>query len=352
MFYEILKNILFSFEPENAHKLVSQILKITNQFPFNLLEKSILTYDSDKIKINLWNIEFPNFVGLAAGFDKTGELYESLSLMGFGFIECGTFTPLPQEGNPKPRLFRYPEFKAIINRMGFNNPGIEKAIEIFKKQTKSIPRGINIGKNKITPNEKALDDYIKCFEALYPYADYMVVNVSSPNTPNLRELQESTLILDLIRYINKRKKELELSLPLLIKLAPDLEEKQFYSIIEDYMECKIDGLILTNTTIQRPKGLENAEQGGLSGLPLKDIATNWIKRAYKFTEGKIPIIGVGGIFSGEDALEKIMAGASLIQIYTGYIYEGPFLPKRILKYVDHFLKKEQTTLDEIIGINV
>lgn len=351
MFYNLLKQFLFRMDPENAHHIVASFIKMANQFPIDLIEQSIFSYKSENLKVKLWDIEFSNFLGLAAGFDKTGELYESLSLMGFGFIECGTFTPLPQEGNPKPRLFRYPDKKAIINRMGFNNPGIEKAKEIFNKQKKIVPRGINIGKNKITPNEKAIEDYIKCFEVLYPFADYIVINISSPNTPDLRELQESKFLQELIPYFNHRKKELNISLPILVKLAPDLTEKQFYKILDECMKIPIDGLVLTNTTIQRPKGMEHLEQGGLSGFPLKDIATYWIKKAYKYTSGKVPIIGVGGIFSGEDALEKIMAGASLIQIYTGYIYEGPFLPKRILSYVDNFLIKEKASLKEIVGIN-
>jgi len=351
MIYDILKPILFSFDPENAHEFIVNVLKFINHTPLSLVEESLLTFNSEKIKIKVWNVEFPNFLGLAAGFDKTGELFESLSIMGFGFIECGTFTPLPQEGNPKPRLFRYPQYRAIINRMGFNNPGIEKAKETFQKQKKTLPRGINIGKNKITPLEKAMDDYIQCFEKLYPFADYIVINVSSPNTPNLRDLQESKMLLELIQYLKKRINEKNLSLPILIKLAPDLSEKQFYKIIEDSINSGIDGLVLTNTTIQRPEELKFAESGGLSGLPLRDISTQWIKKAFVFTKGTIPIIGVGGIFNGNDALEKIMGGASLVQIYTGYVYEGPFLPKKILKHIDSFLEKEKANIKDIIGVN-
>lgn len=351
MIYKFLSQILFNFDPENAHQFVSDTLKFFNLFPIQKVENSIFSYYSDKLKIKLWDIEFPNIIGLAGGFDKTGELYPIFSYMGFGFIECGTFTPQPQEGNPKPRLFRYPEHFAIVNRMGFNNPGVEKAKEILAKQKKIIPRGINIGKNKLTPNEKAIEDYLFCFENLYQFADYIVINISSPNTPNLRELQESKDMLDLIKILQKKKRDLNINIPILIKLSPDLSENQFYFILESFVNAGIDGLILTNTTIQRKDNISYFESGGLSGLPLKDISTNWIKKAYRFLNKKIPIIGVGGIFNGQDALEKIMAGSSLIQIYTGYIYEGPFLPKRILKYIDSFLEKENCKLKDIIGIN-
>lgn len=350
MFYKLIKPILFSLDPEFAHESVNEILKRSAFISTSM--KPLFSYDSIHLKRSIWNIDFPNILGLAAGFDKTGSLYEVLSNMGFGFIECGTFTPLPQEGNPKPRLFRYPKEQAIVNRMGFNNPGIEQAKEIFQQQKKIKPRGINIGKNKNTPIEEAIKDYIKCFDVLYPYADYIVINVSSPNTPNLRDLQESNQILELIHYLKKKKDELKIHLPILIKLSPDLKEKQFYQLLENYIKHGIDGIILTNTTIERNESFKHFENGGLSGLPLKDISTNWIKKAYRFTEGKIPIIGVGGIFNGQDALEKIMAGASLIQIYTGLIYEGPFIMKRILQYIDHFLKKEKTSLNEITGIHV
>lgn len=348
MIYKLLKPILFSFEPEFTHDLISNILKKTSKISSSF--KRLFTYESHHLKRTIWNIEFPNILGLAAGFDKTGELYEVLSYFGFGFIECGTFTPLPQDGNPKPRLFRYPEKLAIVNRMGFNNPGIEKAKQIFQHQKKIVPRGINIGKNKNTPINHAINDYLDCFNELYPFADYIVINVSSPNTPNLRELQESNQILELIRYLKKRKEELETTVPILIKLSPDLTETQFYQILENYIANGIDGIVLTNTTIERNEFYKHFEPGGLSGLPLKEISTKWIKKAFQFTEGKIPIIGVGGIFNSKDALEKIMAGASLIQIYTALIYEGPFLIKNILQEIDEFLYKENTNLLELTGI--
>lgn len=344
--YAIFRNILFLFDAEEVHHTITDTLKLfqepVKQFSF------LFQYSSPRLQRKVCGIEFPNIVGLAAGFDKTGELYEVLSSLGFGFIECGTFTPLPQEGNPRPRLFRYPEHKAIVNRMGFNNPGVEKAIRTFSTQKKSVPRGINIGKNKVTPMSVAIEDYYRAFESLYPYADYMVINVSSPNTPNLRELQDSEQIKELLRHIKEKKEELKISLPVFVKLSPDMDEKQFYAILDSYLSIPVDGIILTNTTTKKFSFV--TEEGGVSGLPLRSISTEWIRKAYKYTSGKIPIIGVGGIFSGRDALEKIMAGASLIQIYTGWIYEGPFLPRKILQYLDSFLEKENTTLEEITGI--
>ncbi|MFN3604045.1 MAG: quinone-dependent dihydroorotate dehydrogenase [Leptonema sp. (in: bacteria)] len=350
MFYKLLSKILFNFEPEKSHQIVTNILKYLNALPLENVIQLTFHYTSDRLKQNLWDIDFPNILGLAAGFDKTGELYPILSNFGFGFIECGTFTPQPQIGNPKPRLFRYQDKKALVNRMGFNNPGIDKAKEIFKSQKKTIPRGINIGRNKTTSNEKSIEDYINCFEVLYPFSDYMVINVSSPNTTGLRDLQTSKEVLQLIKIIQKKKKELQISLPILVKISPDLTEKQFYFILERFANSGIDGVILTNTTTRRDGDLSNLESGGLSGLPLKEISTNWICKAYKFLGKQIPIIGVGGIFNGKDALEKIMCGASLVQIYTGYVYEGPLLPKRILFYIDSFLERENCNITDIVGI--
>ncbi len=351
MFYNILRKILFSFEPETAHRIVSEILKFSNRFLLKGFTESFFQFHHDKLKRKLWNIEFPNIVGLAAGFDKSGELYPVLARLGFGFIECGTFTPLPQEGNPMPRLFRYPQEKIIINRMGFNNPGIEKARETFLNQKLTVPRGINIGKNKNTPLEKSLEDYCKCFESLYPFANYIVINVSSPNTPDLRDLQDSLILQELIRLLNQKKESLNISIPVLIKLAPDLTDNQLYTILDTYLQLKVDGVVLTNTTLKRPVDANKYEKGGLSGRFLRNLANEIIKKTYKYTNGKIPIIGVGGVFSGQDALEKIFFGASLVQIYTGYIYEGPFLPKKILMDILEFLEKENTSLTEITGIH-
>ncbi len=351
MFYELFSKILFALEPETSHQITTKALKVMNFFPVQEFEKFFLCYTSKRLKLNVWNIEFPNILGLAGGFDKTGELYPVFSNFGFGFIECGTFTPQPQEGNPKPRLFRYEEHFAIVNRMGFNNPGIEKAKEVFLLQKKTIPRGINLGKNKITPNHKAKEDYIEGFQLLYPFADYFVINVSSPNTPDLRKLQSSKEILELINILQKKQKDLNISIPILIKLDPDLEEKEFYLILESFATSGIDGFILTNTTLQREEMYKNFEMGGLSGLPLKNRSTMLIKKAYRFLEGKIPIIGVGGIMNPNDALEKIMAGSSLIQIYTGFVFGGPLFPKKILQYIDNFLEKENCKLQDIIGID-
>ncbi|MCS7204482.1 MAG: quinone-dependent dihydroorotate dehydrogenase [Leptospiraceae bacterium] len=346
--YFLVRQLLFQKDPEQAHDYVVSILKkqknVTQKFSF------LFRHSSENLKRTVWGMEFPNPLGLAGGFDKTGELYEVLSYLGFGFIECGTFTPLPQEGNPKPRLFRYPKYGAIVNRMGFNNPGVDAASRTFQLQRKTIPRGISIGKNKTTPNERAMEDYLLAFEKLHPFADYIAINVSSPNTPQLRDLQQSKELLDFVKLL-KDKSKTQKQVPILIKLSPDLDNKMFFSLLEVYLDAGVDGIILTNTTTRKFNQYQIHEEGGISGLPLKIIATDMIKKAYKFTSGKIPIIGVGGIFDGKDALEKIMAGASLIQIYTGLVYRGPFLPKKILSFLDNFLEKENTTLNEITGIN-
>ena len=315
--------------------------------------------ESPKLERELFGLKFPNPVGLAAGFDKDAKLYRELSNFGFGFIEIGTVTPKPQPGNEKPRLFRLKEDAAIINRMGFNNGGVEEAVERLKKNTSaplsdrtSVPLsdcasvaersrshrvliGGNIGKNKITPNEEAVNDYIICFEALFDYVDYFVVNVSSPNTPNLRALQEKKPLTDLLQTLQNRNNSKEKRKPILLKIAPDLTEEQLLDIIEIVNTTKIDGIIATNTTISR-EGIasENKkEMGGLSGKPLNKRATEVIRFLSEKSNKAFPIIGVGGIHSAEDALEKLDAGASLVQLYTGFIYEGPSLIKQINKAI-------------------
>jgi dihydroorotate dehydrogenase len=281
-------------------------------------------------------------VGLAAGFDKDAKLYKELSNFGFGFIEIGTVTPKPQPGNDKPRLFRLREDSAIINRMGFNNGGVEEAVERLKKnpstalgETKHVLIGGNIGKNKVTPNEEAVNDYIICFEALFDYVDYFVVNVSSPNTPNLRALQEKKPLTDLLQTLQDRNNSKEKRKPILLKIAPDLTDEQLLDIIEIVATTKIDGVIATNTTISR-EGISSEnkkEMGGLSGKPLTERATEVIRFLSEKSNKAFPIIGVGGIHSAEDALEKLDAGASLVQLYTGFIYEGPSLIKKINKAI-------------------
>lgn len=282
----------------------------------------------------MFGIRFPNPVGLAAGFDKDAKLFKPLSNFGFGFIEIGTVTPKPQSGNPKKRLFRLKSDQAIINRMGFNNEGVDAAVQRLKRN-KDLIVGGNIGKNKITPNEEATADYVHCFDALFDYVDYFVVNVSSPNTPNLRDLQEKGPLTALLNTLQDRNAKKSVRKPILLKIAPDLSDNQLLDIIDIVRTTQIDGLIATNTTLSR-EGLSSepqlcAQQGGLSGKPLSKRSTEVIRFLHQHSDGKIPIVGVGGIHSPEDAMEKLEAGASLVQLYTGFIYEGPAAVKRINK---------------------
>jgi dihydroorotate dehydrogenase len=284
----------------------------------------------------VFGLSFKNPVGLAAGFDKNAEYIEDLASFGFGFIEIGTVTPLPQPGNPKPRMFRLPADEGLINRMGFNNQGVDVVADrLSRVERNGLIIGGNIGKNKTTPNEKAVDDYVICFDRLFDVVDYFVVNVSSPNTPGLRELQEKEPLLHILNTLQKRNTKDGLSKPILLKIAPDLSEAQLDDIVEIVLESKIAGLIATNTTLNRD-GLASAktltgEAGGLSGKPLSQRATEVIAYLNKKSKNAFPIIGVGGIHSAKDALEKLEAGASLVQIYTGFIYEGPGLVKAINK---------------------
>jgi dihydroorotate dehydrogenase len=287
-----------------------------------------------RLERKLFGLTFPNPVGLAAGFDKDAKLYKELSNFGFGFIEIGTLTPKPQPGNPKKRLFRLPEDGGLINRMGFNNEGVEAAIERLKRN-KGILIGGNIGKNKLTPNEEAVSDYVQCFEVLFSHVDYFVVNVSSPNTPNLRALQDKeplTHLLQTLKDLNHSKSKPK---PILLKIAPDLTEEQLVDIIDIITSVKIDGVIATNTTLSR-EGLHSknkSEMGGLSGKPVTKKSTEVIRFLHKKSKNAFPIIGVGGIHSPKDAIEKLEAGASLVQLYTGFVYEGPGVVKKINKAI-------------------
>ena len=294
------------------------------------------------IQYSIFNLQLSNKVGLGAGFDKNAKYLNELEALGFGFVEIGTVTPLPQAGNDKPRLFRLPKDKALINRMGFNNDGVEvitERLRKFKIQNSKfkIIIGGNIGKNKITPNEDAWKDYEKCFIALHPYVDYFVVNVSSPNTPGLRELQEKDSLRRILGQLIIKNEELKIKRPVLLKIAPDLTMEQLDDVIELALEIKLDGLVAANTTISRDKlktpgsRLKIIGSGGVSGAPLKNRSTEIIKHIHQKTKGQIPIIASGGIFTGADANEKINAGASLVQVWTGFIYEGPAIVKRICK---------------------
>lgn len=292
------------------------------------------TIRHSKLERTLFGIRFPNPVGLAAGFDKDAKIYSELSNFGFGFVEIGTLTPKPQAGNPKQRLFRLKKDKGIINRMGFNNEGVDKAVMRLKKN-RGIIIGGNIGKNKLTPNDRATDDYVICFEKLFPYVDYFVVNVSSPNTPNLRDLQEKKPLTKLLNTLQKYNHKKEAPKPILLKIAPDLTNPQLLDIISIVEETKISGVIATNTTLRRDELASDpsisAEAGGLSGKPLTNRSTEVIRFLDTQSNSSFPIIGVGGIHTPEDAIEKLEAGASLVQLYTGFVYEGPLAVKRILE---------------------
>ncbi len=352
LYYNFIKPLLFNLYPENAHEISFAMLKLADSIPgFFPILKSRFSYSSDRLKTEVAGIKFQNPLGMGAGFDKTGEYFPFLEKLGFGFAEVGTITGEGQPGNPKPRIFRYPKYDALINRMGFNNPGSEKACGILHSRKRSIPMGINIGKTKIVELEHALGDYIKSYRKLYPLSDYCAINISSPNTPGLRALQEKNTLIDLVNGI---KKELggNFPIPTFIKFAPDFTDFQFEEILETVVDLGIQGIILTNTTLDKSSLVgENLEEGGLSGKPVREKSTHLIRLARKKLQGRLKIIGVGGIDSGESALEKILAGADLIQIYTGYIYKGPGLPKTILSYLDSYLEKRGVKhISEIVGM--
>jgi dihydroorotate dehydrogenase len=334
MYTLFIRPVLFLFDPEKVHAFTFSLIRILNKLGFGPLFRSLYRVDNPKLEREYFGIKFPNPVGLAAGFDKEAKLYKELSNFGFGFIEIGTITPKEQTGNPKKRLFRLRADKAIINRMGFNNEGVDKVVERLKSKGNVIIGG-NIGKNKITTNKDAINDYLVCFDRLFDHVDYFVVNVSSPNTPNLRELQDKEPLKKLLNHLMKNNKSRKNIKPILLKIAPDLSNHQLMNIINIVNETRIDGVIATNTTISR-EGLiseSKKEVGGLSGKPLRERSTDVIRFLHKNSNGSFPIIGVGGINSPEDALEKLQAGASLIQIYTGFIYEGPILVKKINKAI-------------------
>lgn len=327
MYKLFIRPFLFCFDPEKVHYFSFSFIKIISRLPFfQKILTSIYEVNDSRLERTVFGLKFKNPVGLAAGFDKDAKIFKELSNFGFGFIEIGTLTPKAQVGNPKKRLFRLKSDSAIINRMGFNNGGVEAAVVRLKKN-KGVLIGGNIGKNKITPNENALEDYLICFDALFHFVDYFVVNVSSPNTPNLRELQEKKPLTALLTKLEERNAEYKSKKPILLKIAPDLTDEQLLDIIEIVKTTKIAGVIATNTTISR-EGLQSKnklETGGLSGKPLSNRATEVIRFLSEKSNKAFPIIGVGGIHKPEDALEKLEAGASLVQLYTGFIYEGPKL---------------------------
>ena len=339
MYKALIKPLLFLLPPERAHYFTTDLLRFLLKVPgMKSFFQSIFSVRDQRLEKELWGIEFPNPVGLAAGFDKDAKFYKEMAALGFGFVEIGTLTPKAQAGNPKPRLFRLPEDEALINRMGFNNGGVDDAVLRLKSKGNLIVGG-NIGKNKVTPNEEAVNDYTYSFHALFPYVDYFVVNVSSPNTPNLRALQEKEPLKELLGILKKESQTKKEQKPILLKIAPDLSNEQLDDIIEIVVESGIEGVIATNTTISRlelntsESKVEKIGAGGLSGKPVKSRSTEVIRYLVQKSGKAFPVIGVGGIHSAEDAIEKLNAGAELIQVYSGFIYEGPTLVKRINKAI-------------------
>lgn len=333
MFYPAIRKVLFQFDAETIHELTIKGLKNTGSTPLNAFYKQRVNNKPVKVM----GINFPNPLGLAAGLDKNGECINAFDAMGFGFVEVGTVTPRPQPGNDKPRIFRLPEANAIINRMGFNNKGVDYLVSQVRAAKFKGVLGINIGKNKDTPEENAKDDYIYCMRKVYDFATYITVNISSPNTPGLRALQYGDALNELLSALKVEQKVLAEQygkyVPIAVKIAPDLKEEEVLSIAQSLIDNNIDGVIATNTTLSR-EGVEKlehgSEQGGLSGAPVKHKSTTVIQILAKALDNKLPIIGVGGIASSDDANEKLAAGASLVQIYTGFIYQGPPLIKAIV----------------------
>ncbi len=340
MYKLLIKPILFCFTPERAHHITFTGLKILFKIPgLSSIFRAVYSIEDKRLERTVFGLTFPNPIGLAAGFDKDAKIVDEFSSLGFGFIEIGTVTPVPQAGNDKPRLFRLPQDEAIINRMGFNNGGMKEVAARLRKRKSKVLIGGNIGKNKVTPNEEAVNDYINAFNELFDCVDYFVVNVSSPNTPGLRALQEKGPLTELLNSLQEVNKLKRMPKPILLKIAPDLSNEQLDDIVEIITETKLSGIIATNTTISRDGLITEKEKvteigmGGLSGKPLTVRSTEVIRYLVKKSNGAIPVIGVGGIHSPKDALEKLEAGASLIQLYSGFIYEGPALIGAINKEI-------------------
>ena len=346
--FSVLKPYIFSLDPEVAHNLAIKSLKA------NFLPKILFNVkDEELLNTNLFNKKIENPIGLAAGFDKSAEVYNSLFKLGYGFVEVGTITPIRQLGNPKPRIFRLEKDKALINRLGFNNHGSEIVGQRLSKNKPNGVLGINIGPNRET-KEKS-DDFYKCLSRLYSYADYLTINISSPNTEGLRDFHEENSMIELLEGLNKLKKAKNINKPLVLKISPDIDDSEISNIIEILIKYKINGVILSNTTDKNRKKLSDFnkhEFGGLSGQPIKDISTNLVKKFYKDLNRKVKIIGVGGVDSGESAFEQISAGADAIQLYTGMVYKGPGIVKEIKKELIAILKLNKIkNIKDAIGIN-
>ena len=336
MYRKFLRPLLFTLKPETVHKIVISLIKFLFAIPFvpQILSLFYKMKDS-RLQRKFLGMTLDNPVGMAAGFDKNAEVFEEFSHFGFSFIEIGTVTPLPQSGNPKPRSFRLTKDKALINRMGFNNQGVDEAVKRLKKRNSHVVVGGNIGKNTETPNDKALNDYVTGFNKIYDHVDYIVINLSCPNIKNLNELQDKTHTMKILHELIRLRQEKPNDKPILLKISPDLDNQQLDDVIDIFYSTGIDGIIATNTTVQRnhlssdPETVKNIGEGGLSGKPLNKRSTDIIHYLTKKSKGQIPIIGVGGIMTPEDAIEKLSAGATLVQVYTGFIYNGPGFVKKI-----------------------
>jgi len=337
--YALIRPLLFRLDPETSHRLIFILLRILYRFPgFGGLMRTFNANRTPKLPVKLFGIEFTNPVGLAAGLDKNAELIGAFADMGFGWVEAGTVTPRPQPGNPRPRLFRLTDNRALINRMGFNNAGLSVFIHNLRGHDRPCPVGVNVGKNKDTPDTNAIDDYLTSLRATYTYAGYIAINISSPNTPGLRALQEEAPLAALLAALKQEQAALASLhgryLPIALKIAPDLADEAIDTIARLLLAHRMDAVIATNTTVERP-GLAHEprarEAGGLSGAPLRARATEVIRRLHATLQGKVPIIGVGGVSNAEDAWEKLVAGADLIQIYSAFIYRGPAVVREIVQ---------------------
>lgn len=340
MYKRLLRPILFRFDPESIHHFITRILKVICRLPGGrAMLRAMFSYKDKSLEREVFGIRFPNPVGLAAGFDKNGDLTREMTALGFGFVEVGTVTPKPQPGNPKPRSFRLIKDKALINRMGFNNDGLENMVRNLRRRDEKIIIGANLGKNTLTPNEEAPADYLKLFRNLYQYVNYFVINVSCPNVESLTALQNHDSIMAILTPLFEFRRGQNDYRPILLKISPDLSDTQIDTMVDIMTETPLDGIVATNTTTSRKglvtsrKTIEKIGKGGLSGAPLTERAIEVVERVYKKSEGRYPIIGVGGIMSPQDAQRMLDAGASLIQVYTGFIYDGPGFVGKICKYL-------------------